>query len=396
MKYATIILFVTFSLFARQSMAQTVTMDFFGEKLSYTWQSPPQLTEALSVSAITRYDSVLSQTDLSSAINALRSYREKHSPDDWLFYQLVRRVAESLSPKAADYTRYTVYKWYLLKKSGYDALLAVSENKILFYIRTDEHIYNIPTRNEQGKMYVCLNYHDYGNVEFDKETFITVPLAPPPQALAFSYKIKTLPDFTSSAYVERDLQFNYYQSSYQFRIKVNPELRVIFKNYPVVDYESYFNIPLSRTTYASLIPALKNNLAGMNQKQGVDYLMRFTRYAFLFQPDTEVFGAEKRLSPEQTLLYEQSDCEDRAALFFYLVKEIYNLPMLVLAYPKHVSIAVKFDKPIGKHIVYNGSVYSICDPTPQSRDLAIGQPLPALVNTPYDVAYVYEPGTSKK
>src|SRR5690606_36171241 len=97
---------------------------------------------------------------------------------------------------------------------------------------------------------------------------------------------------------------------------------------------------LSRETYNSLIPALKKTVKKMKPRNGVDYLMRFTRYAFLFAPDTEKFGNEKRLSPEQTLLYEESDCEDRAALFFYLVKEIYDLPMIVLAFPSHVTIAV--------------------------------------------------------
>ncbi|MEJ7682224.1 MAG: hypothetical protein WKG06_31120 [Segetibacter sp.] len=105
----------------------------------------------------------------------------------------------------------------------------------------------------------------------------------------------------------------------------------------------------------------------MNQKNGVDYLMRFTRYAFPYEKDTENFGAEKRLSPEQTLLYDHSDCDDRAALFFYLVKELYNLPMIVLSYPEHISIAVKFDKSIGNPIVYMGNDYSICEPTPQKK-----------------------------
>ncbi|MDT9136277.1 hypothetical protein RSW15_24395, partial [Escherichia coli] len=87
---------------------------------------------------------------------------------------------------------------------------------------------------------------------------------------------------------------------------------------------------------------------------------------------------------EQTLLYDQSDCEDRAALFFYLVKEIYNLPMLVLSYPQHVTIAVQFDKPVGKTIEYNGRKYTICEPTPQKDDLALGEMLPSLRKTPYE------------
>ena len=129
----------------------------------------------------------------------------------------------------------------------------------------------------------------------------------------------------------------------------------------------------------------------MSVKNGVDYLMRFTRYAFLFEPDTHVFGREKRLSPEQTLLYDQSDCEDRVALFYCLVKEIYNLPMIVLTYPKHVTIGVQFEKPVGQPIVFNGRKYTICEPTPQKEDLMVGQLLPELKKAPYEVAYVYTP-----
>ena len=119
--------------------------------------------------------------------------------------------------------------------------------------------------------------------------------------------------------------------------------------------------------------------------------MRFTRYAFLFEPDSRQFGNEKRLSPEQTLLYEQSDCDDRAALFFYLVKEIYNLPMLVLAFPEHVTIAVKFDKPVGTPIMYKGEKYSVCEPTPQKQDLKLGQLSPNLDKATYEIAYAYIP-----
>ena len=103
------------------------------------------------------------------------------------------------------------------------------------------------------------------------------------------------------------------------------------------------------------------------------------------------FGKEKRLSPEQTLIYEQSDCEDRAALFFYLVKEIYNLPMIVLNFPRHVTVAVKFKKPVGKHIIYNGNIYTVCEPTPQQVDIPMGQLIPELENTPYEIVYAYTP-----
>ncbi|MGZ5286627.1 MAG: hypothetical protein ACXWB9_05550, partial [Flavisolibacter sp.] len=148
---------------------------------------------------------------------------------------------------------------------------------------------------------------------------------------------------------------------------------------------------LSEETYSTLIPALKKAVKGLNEKDGVEFLMHFTRNTFVFKTDTEVFGGEKRLSPELTLLNDFSDCEDRAALFFFLVKEMYALPMIVVTYPQHVSIAVKFNKPIGNTVLYNGSRYSICEPSPQKKELGIGQIIPELRNTPYEISYAYTP-----
>ncbi|MBB2952516.1 hypothetical protein FHR29_003248 [Sphingobacterium sp. JUb56] len=122
----------------------------------------------------------------------------------------------------------------------------------------------------------------------------------------------------------------------------------IFANYPIVDFETCFNIPLSKETYESIMPYLKQYTSKMPTKKGIDYLTQFTRYAFLYEDDREIYGAEKRFAPEQTLINDMSDCDDRAALFFYLVKEIYDLPMIALRYSTHVTLAAQFDKPIGQ------------------------------------------------
>ena len=116
------------------------------------------------------------------------------------------------------------------------------------------------------------------------------------------------------------------------------------------------------------------------------------RKAFSFETDQENFGKEKRLSPEQTLLYDHSDCDDRAALFFYLVKEIYDLPMIALLYPTHVTVAVKFDKPVGgTPVLYKNMAFTVCEPTPQEEDLKMGELSAKLKNIPYQIAYEYIP-----
>lgn len=371
----------------------SANFNFCGDEIAFSYDSSVYINYSppLSQASIGQFYSQMEQANFEPIIASLLAYKLKYRPDDWLYYQLIRRTAQKLSPKSENYARYTLYKWFLLCKTGYDATLSISDNKILFYVHSDENIYDIPYHMRDGKQYVCLNYHDYGEIDFKKEVFMPVAIHIPEATHSFSYKVTHLPDFRAADYKEKDLEFNYYQNEYKFKVKINPEVKSLFANYPVTDYQAYFNMPLSSGTYATLIPALKEYMQGMNQRQGVDYLMRFTRYAFLYETDRQNFGKEKRLSPEQTLLYDYSDCEDRSALFFYLVKEIYNLPMIVLAFPQHVTIAVKFDKPVGKPIIYNGNKYSVCEPTPQKEDLSLGELSPELKKTTYEIAYAYNP-----
>ncbi len=378
----------------QNTRAQSITtsVDFFGVSIQLpAYYKTAAYNGPLTESTVKAYITAMDAASLQPYLTALLQYKDQYHPDDWLYYQLVRKVAQYLSPKGENYHRYTFYKWWFLTRSGYGAKLLISGNYLLFYVQSDEAIYNIPYRIEEGKQYVCLNYHDYGTIDFEKQHFADVTPFTNGASKSFSYKVNRIPDFKPSDYAEKEVQFSHGMNQFSFRIKVNPQVKTLFTNYPVVDYNLQFNMPLSKTTYESLIPSLKKELKGLKQKDGVEFLMRFTRYAFLFKPDAEAFGGEKRLSPEQTLLYDYSDCEDRAALFFYLVKEIYNLPMLVLTYPQHVTVAVQFDKTYGKTVEYNGFRYSICEPSPQKIDLRVGQLLPELRNQTYQIAYAYKP-----
>ncbi len=377
-----------------QNSRNSLQFEFYGTIVSFPFNESAfvDYTETQSEVSINAFLEQINNDSYRSIIEILLAYKEKNKLDDWLYYQLIRKAVQQISPKNSNYHRYTLYKYFFLTQSGYDALLAICNNQILFYVQCNEDIFNIPYRTINGKQYVCLNYHDYGaNIDFVKNKFTLLNLNLVKGQNSFSYKVSNLPEFKATDYQVKDIQFTYYEQNYNFKIKINPEIKTIFANYPVVDYESYFNIPLSKETYHSLIPLLQENIKKMNQKSGVEYLMHFTRYAFLFEADSKIYGTEKRFSPEQTLISDYSDCEDRAALFFYLVKEIYNLPMLVLAYPNHVTIAVQFKNSYGKPVFYNGNAYTICEPTPQNNDVRIGMPLPKLKHTAYQIAYAYAP-----
>jgi hypothetical protein len=377
---------------AAMSQVRSVAFDCFGDSLTYVFPQPLVIDRSgpIDGAGIETYCRNIPEKELEGLVASIKSFRDNHQLDDWLYYQLVRRVADQISPKSSDYQLYTIYKWYLLTRSGYDAILTFAGGKLLFYVRSDENIYNIPIRREVDRNYVCLNYHDYGfNIDFSQLRFRKLDL-PYIDSGAFSYRVNSMPG-TRGRTVEKELNFVYNRTNYRFRIKLNPNVAAYFRNYPVTDYEKHFNIPLSPETYASLIPALRRNLKGLSARDGIDFLMHFTRYAFLFRTDADKYGSEKVYSPEMTLFNESSDCEDRVGLFYFLVKEIYDLPMVVLTYPKHVSIAVHFDKSFGQTVEYNGKKFTICEPTPQADELSVGQAIPSLSGAAYHIAFAYEP-----
>ncbi len=382
---------------AETLFGQNRSFDFYGTTFNYYLDPTSEVAfdDSLNVGSIRSFNAEISRHDYDTLISRLLKFKKDHELNDWIFYQLVRRTAESISPKLENYPRYTLYKWFLMTRTGYDARLAVGNGQLVFYIRNEENINDIPFFIEEGHKYMCLNYHDYRKVDFSDGKIRPVLLKIAGAESPFSYKVTRLPDFKPESYSQKDIEFQYRNRSYHFQIKVNQAVEKIFTNYPGVDFATYFNIPLSRETYGSLIPHLQKSVQGMNQKRGVDYLMRFTRYAFLYESDDLNFGREKRLSPEQTLLADYSDCDDRAALFFYLVKEIYDLPMIALLYPTHITMAVQFDRPVGKSIVYKGERYTVCEATPQEKDLKLGELSATLSGQKFEIVYQYDPEKNK-
>ena len=83
-------------------------------------------TEKLSQASIKSFYNQISAKSFQPLIQTLLTYKEKYSLDDWLYYQLIRRTAQQISPKSENYHRYTLYKWWLLSRSGYDATLTIA------------------------------------------------------------------------------------------------------------------------------------------------------------------------------------------------------------------------------------------------------------------------------
>jgi hypothetical protein len=328
-------------------------------------------------------------------IPELSTIRDRLHLSDWHYYQLMRKVSQQLIPKEKDYWGYTYCKWFFLAKSGFNPLLCTIDDKLLLYVKSNSTIYNIPIKMMDQKQYVCMNYHDYNyDIPIEKITPQPIQQSLVENGRDFNYMIANMPDSPEEKYVSKTIEFKYKRQIAKHDIKIFPEVKDYFINYPVTDYRFQFNIPFSKVTYSSLIPSLQLKLKEKTKEEGVEYIMFLVRNAFAYEPDSSIYGREKRFSPEETLVSEWSDCEDHAGLFFSLVREVYNLPMIVLSYPGHINVAVKLENSKRITIKHNGSIYTICEPTPQKKVLYLGQMDKKLSKQPYEVVYEYLPTKS--
>lgn len=394
MNWRILILSLCYLLSLKEQDTYAQTVDIYQDVFTVPVIAPvPERFEGtVTVARIEEYIDKLQKSNYNKVIDALAAYRSAHQLSDWMYYQVVRRTANYLSPKAKNYNDYTLLKWLLMRQTGYDVRLAVIDNKLLFYTRSDDEVYDIPYFDLDHKRYVCLNRHDFESIPFSSQELLSVPMPHPQQSLAaFSYRIAQLPEFTEDNFSNRFLDFTFRGKSYHFNIRVNNALDTLFANYPVVNYEAYFNIPMSKTTYNTLMPELKHAVANMSRQDGVAYLMEFTRNAFAYESDLDAIGKEQRNAPELTLLRDKSDCDDRVALLYFFIKEIYDLPMVVVQYPSHVLLGVSLEGVKGFEIPYQGSQYIVVDPTPQSVPLKIGEIGKKYKRQAYEIAYAYKP-----
>ena len=378
---------------ARNSPTDSLSVDFLGYQVTVQpFSSYFPLREGKNIHQLSlEYERWMQSNLPSTLLDKLREIRKSPDLSDWFYYQLIRKTADAVFPKKQDYIGYTICKWYLLNEAGFDAAILTTEDRVMLYVRSNDVVYNQPIRVIDGLQYTSLNYHDYGYTSEEGAEHTAILHSDHGRRDPFSFKIEQLPQLPESAYETKELSFTYGGEIQHLQLKVSSVLRGIYTNYPVTEYANQFNIPISKETETSLINALKSKITHLNQKQGLEYLLDFTRYSFDFERDSNFFGREKRLSPEETILYEKSDCEDRAALFFYLVKSIYNLPMIVLSYPTHINIGIAMDKPIGKGIAYNGKMYTICEPTPQKKDYGLGKMDKNILNEGFEIVYQHLP-----
>lgn len=334
-----------------------VEVDYLGYQLSIVdglYESYAAFDNQVSQNSIQHNFSELAKSDYKKTVDSLLNYKRQMNMNDWAYLQLLLKFSEKL---ALSVNNQRLVSWFLLLKSDLKARLAFNSNNIYLLLAARQNLYDIA-------------YFTY-----DGEKFYSIPQSRKLPSELFSYngkypKALTQPDFSISKSLIskndaqiRQLSFKFQGKNYHFKIPVNKNTISFYASYPQMEIAEYFQTQLDSQTAEALLVQLKPALDGMTDIDAVNFLLAFVQHAFRYQTDNQQFGEENYMFIEETLYYPSSDCEDRAIIFSWLVRNLLGLEVIGLEFPGHVAAAVKLTQPLGEVVNYKNQKFTVTDPT---------------------------------
>ena len=146
---------------------------------------------------------------------------------------------------------------------------------------------------------------------------------------------------------------------------------------PMTVFPIYFENPVSIEAQQVLHNAFTEMKNEYTPTQFIGMLLTFVQKGFEYKTDEEQFGYEKYFYPEEVFGYPYCDCEDRSALFAWLVQKYTNAEVIGLQYEGHVATAVYFGDDVdvnGDGFVYGGKKFYVCDPTYINAGIGMAMP----------------------
>jgi hypothetical protein len=327
--------------------------------------------QRLSNETIADYWITLAGSPYKTAVDDIRKISETYRWSDWATSVFVRRYAETL---VSDGNTQVALTWFLLNKLGYTVHVGYQGNRLVIIAPATTKVYAVPRYTLDGSTmaFYMMDYlnknasgirsiHTYVADDISHETMLELYIRENP-LLQPDVVQKRVKFATIDKAVEADLHFD--------RNRVD-----FLKTYPQTDLSVFFNAPVSPAFEESVRKVLGPLLEGKSQGDQLNILLRFVQTGFEYKTDTQQFGRQRFMTPDEIMYYPYSDCDDRAILFSYLVKTLLRLEVIGLEYSTHVATAVRADASLrGDRIMHNGKSYLVCDPTYIMADYGMTMP----------------------
>jgi len=283
---------------------------------------------------------------------------------------LVGRYARAVHPQHEDDA--ALLSWFMLCRAGFDARVAYHDGGVLLLVRSAEDLFDTPYLALGGARYYAAPLD--GKRRAIPANLYTFEGTCPGTVKPIDFRFRQGPR-TAGRVVPRELATELGGRRYQVALDYDPDLVDLLATWPQLKIDSYFAASVPPELAASWSRALRPLLEGRSESEAVDLLLALLQHGMPYQTDEQQFGREEYLFPVETLRYPAADCEDRAVLLAWLVRNVLGLDAVGLDFPGHVAVAVRFGGAVpGDAVESAGGHYLVSDPT--YIGAGVGQAMP--------------------
>lgn len=354
-------------------------IDFYGKSLSIACpQSLCVKSKGAKENDAAAYFRAMSRCkyETASLWQAIDNQVKAYGLNEWGHFCLLRSVAETIHQDSNDRVLFIFYM--LRNHGGYKVKLARGRDSgklaLLLALDNDKEVYSyiffrFKENDEEVKYYTV-----YGG-GMAKESIYSYAFNEQDQVLRqmgldFDQTLKI-----GACDRQRSLQVPKQKSLLQ--LPYNSSHMAYLDDVPMTVFPIYFSTDAPTEAQQALLDYFKTQQSRYSQQEMVALLLSFVQSAFAYKTDEQQFGYEKYFYPEEVIAYPYSDCEDRSALFSWLVTELTDAQVLGLQYEGHVATAVSFDNNAnlsGDAFNYAGRKYYVCDPTYVNASIGMSMP----------------------
>ena len=219
------------------------SIDFYGADLSVSLPSSLgiRLKGEPGKESISDYFATMAGLPYDRSLSAAKITRAERRLNDWGYCLLLASMGEKLYGHGAN--ERVLFTWFMLLKSGYEAKVGFTGNRIQLLLPVDGRLFAIP-------------YFSFGN----DQRYYAVPLDPhssadvthlfayegtyPGTTMLMRFTVPELPSLSNTT-ATRTLQFAYNDTTYSVPVTYSQDAVRFFEYYPQSDFPVYFDGSIS-------------------------------------------------------------------------------------------------------------------------------------------------------
>lgn len=352
------------------SSSPNVSINFYGKKLDFNVNEKLRLkNKGTKESDVADYFKEMSKltNETADLWKQIDDYIKIMGLNDWGYFCILRSLSENMF---ADIDNSVLFTFYMLRNEG-EFKVKTARGKdtnrltLLAAIDNNKDVYSYTffrfADGDSGNKLKYYSIYGGGNAKESIYTYNNNEQDNELRQIGLDF-YNTLN--MGQCDVKRELSFE--KINEKIELPYNSAHISYLNDVPMTVFPIYFASPISIEAQMVFNNKLNEIRQQYTSAQFIDIILNFVQTAFDYKTDDQQFGYEKYFYPEEVIAYPYSDCEDRSALFAWLVTTYTDAKVIGLQYEGHLATAVCFgdDANItGDAFLYAGDKYYVCDPT---------------------------------